>query len=171
MFSPPKISWVVSEIKYICLHLLPVFYLIQPSIICFDFRKQNSVLPIVFYVPWVERERKEFSVESITYLSSQVSSFSFPFFWRLENVEKDLHLVLLFCFEIDNSWFEIITEASRTHFSAQYSNLFTVLYLGYEMYLKDKVRNLFMASPKLVQGKTNLDPKHVKIWFKARVSN
>jgi hypothetical protein len=54
MFSPPKISWVVSGIKYICLHLLPVFYLIQPSskqIICFDFRKQNSVLPIVFYVP------------------------------------------------------------------------------------------------------------------------
>ncbi len=31
MFSPPKISWVVSGIKYICLHLLPVFYLIQPS--------------------------------------------------------------------------------------------------------------------------------------------
>ncbi len=54
MFSPPKISRVVSEMKYICLHLLPVFYLIQPSsrqIICFDFRKQNSVLPIVFYVP------------------------------------------------------------------------------------------------------------------------
>ncbi len=55
MFSPPKISWVVSGIKYICLHLLPVFYLIQPSskqINCFDFRKQNCVLPIVFYVPW-----------------------------------------------------------------------------------------------------------------------
>jgi hypothetical protein len=55
MFSPPKMSWVVSGIKYICLHLLPVFYLIQPSgtqIICFDFQKQNSVLPIVFYVPW-----------------------------------------------------------------------------------------------------------------------
>ncbi len=55
MFSPPKISWVVSGIKYICLHSLTVFYLIQPSsnqIICFDFRKQNSVLPIVFYVPW-----------------------------------------------------------------------------------------------------------------------
>ncbi len=50
MFSPPKISWVVSEIKYIILHLLPVFYLIQPSskrIICFDFRKQNSVLPSI----------------------------------------------------------------------------------------------------------------------------
>jgi hypothetical protein len=49
MFSPPKISWVVSGIKYICLYLLPVFYLIQPSskqIICFDFQKQNSVLPI-----------------------------------------------------------------------------------------------------------------------------
>ncbi len=55
MFNPPKISMVVSGIKYICFHLLPVFYLIQPSskqIICFDFRQQNSVLPIVFYVPW-----------------------------------------------------------------------------------------------------------------------
>ncbi len=31
MFSPWKIGWVVSGIKYICLHLLPVFYLIQPS--------------------------------------------------------------------------------------------------------------------------------------------
>ncbi len=54
-FSPPKISCVVSGIKYICFHLLQVFYVIQPSskqIICFDFRKQNSVLPIVFYVPW-----------------------------------------------------------------------------------------------------------------------
>ncbi len=52
MFSSPKINWVVS---FICLHLLPVFYLIQPSskqIICFDIRKQNSVLPLVFYVPW-----------------------------------------------------------------------------------------------------------------------
>ncbi len=49
MLSPPKISLVVSGIKYICLHLLPVFYLIQPSskqIFCFDFRKQNSVLPM-----------------------------------------------------------------------------------------------------------------------------
>ncbi len=45
MFSPPKITWVISGIKYICLHLLPVFYIIQPSskqIICFDFRKQNT---------------------------------------------------------------------------------------------------------------------------------
>ncbi len=49
MFSPPKISWLVSGIKYICLHLLPVFYLIQPSskqFICFDFQKEKSVLPI-----------------------------------------------------------------------------------------------------------------------------
>jgi len=56
MFSLPKISWVVWGIKYICLHLLPVFYLIQPSskqIIWFYFQKQNSVLPIVFYVPWI----------------------------------------------------------------------------------------------------------------------
>ncbi len=38
------------------LQILPVFYLIQPSskqIICFDFWKQNNVLPIVFYVPWL----------------------------------------------------------------------------------------------------------------------
>ncbi len=44
------------KIKCICLHLFTVFYLIQPSskqIICFDFGKQNSVLPILFYVPWV----------------------------------------------------------------------------------------------------------------------
>ncbi len=57
MFSPPKISWVISGIKYICLHLLPVFYLIQPSskqFICFDFREQNSVLLIVYYLPWLE---------------------------------------------------------------------------------------------------------------------
>jgi hypothetical protein len=42
MFSPPKISWVISGIKYICLRLLPVFYLIHATrkqIICFDFRK------------------------------------------------------------------------------------------------------------------------------------
>jgi hypothetical protein len=55
MFRPPKISLTISGIKYIWLHLLPVFYLIQPSskqIICFDFQKQNSLLPIVFHVPW-----------------------------------------------------------------------------------------------------------------------
>ncbi len=55
MFSPPKISSTVWGIKYICLQLFTVFYLIQPSskqIICFDFGKQNSMLPIVFYVPW-----------------------------------------------------------------------------------------------------------------------
>jgi hypothetical protein len=48
MFSPPKISWVILGIRYICLHFVTVFYLIQPSskqIICFDFGKQNSVLP------------------------------------------------------------------------------------------------------------------------------
>ncbi len=40
-------------VKYICLQLFPVFYLIQLSskqIICFDFGKQNRVLPIVLYV-------------------------------------------------------------------------------------------------------------------------
>jgi hypothetical protein len=54
MFSPTKISWVVSGIKCICLNLLPVFYLIQPfskQIICFELQKQNSALPLVFSVP------------------------------------------------------------------------------------------------------------------------
>ncbi len=68
MFSPPKISWVVSGIKYICLHLLPVFYLIHPSskqIICFDFRKQNSVLlPLVFYLPWRYQSPNLFLLEN-----------------------------------------------------------------------------------------------------------
>ncbi len=55
MFNPPKISWVVSGIKYICLHLFTVFYLIQHSskqIICFDFGKKIVCYLIVFYVPW-----------------------------------------------------------------------------------------------------------------------
>ncbi len=55
MFSPPKISYTVWGIKYICLQWYTVSYLIQPSskhIVCFDFGKQNSVLPIVFYVLW-----------------------------------------------------------------------------------------------------------------------
>ena len=53
MCSPPKISQTILGIKYICLHFFTVFYLIQPSSkqICFDFGKQNIVLPIVFYVP------------------------------------------------------------------------------------------------------------------------
>jgi hypothetical protein len=57
MFSPPKISWVVSGIKYICLHLFTVFNLIQPSskqFICFDFGKKIVCYQIVFYVPWLE---------------------------------------------------------------------------------------------------------------------
>jgi hypothetical protein len=73
MFSPPKISWVVSGIKYICLHLLPVFYLIQPSskqFICFDFQKQNSMLPVVFYVPCGKQKKRylnaNFSSKQIT---------------------------------------------------------------------------------------------------------
>jgi hypothetical protein len=56
MFSPPKISLVVSGMKYICLPLLPVFCLISPPVnksFFFFFQKQNSVLPIVFYAPWV----------------------------------------------------------------------------------------------------------------------
>jgi hypothetical protein len=70
MFSPPKISWVISIIKLICLHLLPVFYLIQPSskqFICFYFRKQNNVLPIVFYVPWQIIAGFYFDEKSIRY--------------------------------------------------------------------------------------------------------
>ncbi len=54
MVSPPKISWTVWGLKYICLHLFIVFYLIQPSnkqIICFDLGNHNNVLPIVLYVP------------------------------------------------------------------------------------------------------------------------
>ncbi len=53
IFSPPKISYTIWGIKYIWLHLFSVFYLIQPSskqIPSFDFGKQNSVLPTVFYV-------------------------------------------------------------------------------------------------------------------------
>ncbi len=64
MFSPPKISWAIRGIKYIFLQLLLVFYVIQSSIeqiICFDFGKQNSVLPIVFYVPWFIRAWPEYT--------------------------------------------------------------------------------------------------------------
>ncbi len=60
MFSPPKISQTVRGIKYNGSHLFTVFYLIQPSskqIICFDIQKQNSMLPIVFYVPCQDRYR------------------------------------------------------------------------------------------------------------------
>ena len=42
------------RIKNIFLQLLKVFYQAQPTskqIICFDFEKQNSVLPKVFYTP------------------------------------------------------------------------------------------------------------------------
>jgi hypothetical protein len=89
MFSPPKISWVISGIKYICLRLLPVFYLIQPSskqIICFDFRKQNSVLPIVFYVPWLysiilSRALQTF-LSLLYFLTPFILSFTFHTFVR-----------------------------------------------------------------------------------------
>jgi hypothetical protein len=43
--------------KYICLHLLTVFYLTQQSnkqIICFYLEKQNNALQIVICVPWNE---------------------------------------------------------------------------------------------------------------------
>jgi hypothetical protein len=52
--SKNKLGRLMNKIHF--LQLLPVFYLIHPSskqIICFDFQKQNSVLPIVFYVPWI----------------------------------------------------------------------------------------------------------------------
>ncbi len=58
MFGPPKNKLGRFRNKYICLHLLPVFYLIQSSskqIICFDFRKQNSVLPIVILCTLVKQ--------------------------------------------------------------------------------------------------------------------
>jgi hypothetical protein len=61
MFSPPEKSQIIRGIKYICLQLFTVFYLIQASskqIICIDFGKQNGVLPIVFYVPWFPRRRQ-----------------------------------------------------------------------------------------------------------------
>ena len=61
MFSPPKISWTVYGIKNICLHVLAVFYLTQPSrkqIICFDFEKQNSALPC--NIPYNFKKRRLF---------------------------------------------------------------------------------------------------------------
>jgi hypothetical protein len=63
MFSPPKISWVVFWNK---IDLLLVFYLIQPpskQIICFDFQKQNSGLPMVFYVPCAQFPAKNRNVQ------------------------------------------------------------------------------------------------------------
>jgi len=50
MFSPPKIHNLdcVCGIKYICLFIRTVLCLTQPSnkqMICFDFEKQNSILP------------------------------------------------------------------------------------------------------------------------------
>ena len=48
MLSPPKLS------QSIFFNLLTLFYLIQPlgkQIDCFDFEKQDSTLPIIFYVP------------------------------------------------------------------------------------------------------------------------
>ncbi len=61
MFSPPKTSLTIQGIKYICLQLITAFYLIQPSskqIICVEFRKQNSELPIVFYVSWLRQQER-----------------------------------------------------------------------------------------------------------------
>jgi hypothetical protein len=81
MFSPPKISWVVLGIKYICLHLLPVFYLIQPSnkqLICFVLRKKNSVLPILFYVPWLRQRWRSWR----RWLSRKVENETYQILWR-----------------------------------------------------------------------------------------
>ena len=52
IFGPPKLSKTLWEIKYICWHWFTLFYLAKHSskgIICFDFVKQNTTLPIVFY--------------------------------------------------------------------------------------------------------------------------
>jgi hypothetical protein len=85
MFSLPKISWVVSGIKHICLHLLPVFYLIQPfskQFICFDFQKQNSLLPIAFYVSWASQ--CDLHVNIIT-LSHFIFRYIFVYPWLMIN--------------------------------------------------------------------------------------
>ena len=85
LFSPPKISWVVSGIKYICLHSLTVFYLIQPSsnqIICFDFRKQNSVLPIVFHVPWKDLYIKTSQNETVIDMLDMLDIQTHITIWR-----------------------------------------------------------------------------------------
>ncbi len=58
MFSPPKISWVVSGINYICLHLLPVFYLIQPS----DLKVVSSnLVPSDLQIDWQQLKIYVFS--------------------------------------------------------------------------------------------------------------
>ncbi len=118
MFSPPKISYTVWGIKYICFQLpyilayksrnfgqiLPnifpirlirgstytrvytvftVFCLIQPSskqIICFNFGKQNSVLPIVFYVPCQKSLKISEKKNTFTMSSLKVSRVIFKIF-------------------------------------------------------------------------------------------
>jgi hypothetical protein len=90
MFSPPKISLTVWGIKYICLHLFTVFYLIQPSskqIICFDFRKQNSVLPIVVYVPcltWDINLKRNIPMDFSSGIDWQI--LTFPVNWQIQLV-------------------------------------------------------------------------------------
>ncbi len=67
-----KLGHLRNKIHF--LQLLPVFYLIQPSnkwIICFDFRKQNSVLPIVFYVPWVQHYPSHYDGNYVTTYSKK----------------------------------------------------------------------------------------------------
>ncbi len=47
IFKPKKYARLFEGFKNICLHLLTVFYLTQPTnkqIICFDFEKPNSAI-------------------------------------------------------------------------------------------------------------------------------
>ncbi len=48
-FSPPKISWVISGIKYICLHFFPVFYLMQPSSKQIVLISENKIVCYLYY--------------------------------------------------------------------------------------------------------------------------
>ncbi len=88
MYSPPNISWAVWGIKYIfysyflfsILHFQPF----SKQIICFDIRKQNSVLPIVFYVPWLKGFiYLKFLVLDLTYwFLNKASSFNGVTFFK-----------------------------------------------------------------------------------------
>jgi hypothetical protein len=73
---------------------------VKPSskqIICFDFRKQNSVLPIVFYVPWLQENTfpdtfAEKKVPSSLPTCGQFHQhFTRSFFWYERFVHSFLH--------------------------------------------------------------------------------
>jgi hypothetical protein len=82
MLSPPKISHIDSlSNKIHFLHFIPVFYLIQPSskqIICFEFGKQNSVQPIVFYVPCLRVKAENENVKTMHNLQLIIVSGNEP---------------------------------------------------------------------------------------------